>query len=165
MSENKPKTDLGTPEIHKRHTTLIRGGAIEKAKVMDQMIFDRMLLEGMITLAQHQACEYVLHQASKAGIYTSGLDWSGAGGGGDNGPKGPRDMIMRFGKTLSIVRRKHGEYASYLVEEVICHNWDITESKDKMKIFKAGLDSIVDRKMVGFDPMRHIKKDRGRKPD
>ena len=156
MSDNKPKTETGTPEIHERHTILTRGGAVEKAKVMDQMVFDRMLLDGKITLAQHQACEYLLHQASKAGIYVTALDYSGVSSGGHNGPKGPRDMIMRFGNTIKIVRKKLGEYASYIVEEVVCHNWDISKDKEKMKIFREGLDAIVDRKMVIHDPLRHI---------
>jgi azurin len=65
-------------------------------------------------------------------------------------------MIMRFGNTIKIVRKKLGEYASYIVEEVVCHNWDISKDKEKMKIFRAGLDAIVDRKMVIHDPLRHI---------
>ena len=64
-------TDLGTPEVHKRHAVMVEGGTMPRAKVMDQNLIDRYLMDGLLTLGEHQAGEYVLSQAMKAGILPS----------------------------------------------------------------------------------------------
>lgn len=160
MASNRPKTETGTEEIHSRHSVLVQGGNIQKAKVMDQMVFDRYLLDGLITLPQHQACEYILNQASAAGIFTSALNWSDGSAKTASGPSTPPDAAVRFGKTMKIVSDRFGAYASYLVEEVVCHNWDISKDADKMKVFKEGLDQVIKRRMMGFrgNPLRHMKR-------
>lgn len=152
-----PYTDLGTNEIHKRHRVLIAGGSVPKARVMDQTMIDRYLMQGFLTLAQHQAGEYILRQAVAAGMYTPPLNYSAPTGTGE--PSGPRDAILRFGRTMAIVRRRYGEYASYVVEEVVCHGWDVSGDKNKMRVLRDGLDIIVQRKMlVSKNPLRHMKK-------
>jgi hypothetical protein len=161
VGSKQPKTDIGTDEVHKRHSVLVQGGNIQKAKVMDQMIFDRYLMEGLLSLAQHQACEYILSQATAAGIYTAPLNLSGARSGGNPSASTPKDAVLRFGKTMKIVSDRFGEYASYLVQEVVCHNWDIRSDDKKMKVFKDGLDQIIKRRMAMAargDPLRHLKK-------
>jgi len=153
--KNKPSTDLGTSEIHKRHKVMITGGNVPQARVMDQTMIDRYLMQGLLTLAQHRAGEYLLSQAVKAGMYTSPLNYSAPTGTGE--PSGPREAILAFGRTLAIVRRRYGEYASYVVEEVVCHGWDVSSDKDKMRVLRDGLDIIVQRKMSISNPMRHLK--------
>ena len=154
--------DLGTKEVHQRHRVVVGSvrGNRERAHVADQMVFDGYLIDGLLTLAQHQACEYILNQASKAGIYVSTPDLSGGTGGGEHGPKGPRDAVIRFGRTMDIVRSRFGEYASYLVEEVVCHNWDVSSDDKKMKVLRDGLDQIVKARMAvaGKNPLRHLKR-------
>ena len=65
---NNSHTDLGTNEIHKRHSVMIEGGKMPRAKVMDQTLIDRYLIDGLLTLQEHQAAEYVLSQGSAAGL-------------------------------------------------------------------------------------------------
>lgn len=155
-----PSTDLGTDEIHKRHRVLIAGGNVPQARVMDQTMIDRYLMQGLLTLAQHQAGEYILRQAVKAGMYTPPLNYSAPTGTGE--PSGPREAILTFGRTMAIIRRRYGEYASYLVEEVVCHGWDVSSDKDKMRVLRDGLDIITQRKMIGNrNPLRHMKKSGG----
>ena len=43
---NNSHTDLGTNEIHKRHSVMI-GGKMPRAKVMDQTLIDRYLIDGL----------------------------------------------------------------------------------------------------------------------
>ena len=75
-----PPTDLGTAEIHHRHKVMIEGGQVPRAKVLDQCVIDKMLMaedkNKSINLSQHQAGEFLLAQASAAGIYcaTSKMD-------------------------------------------------------------------------------------------
>ena len=54
----KSNTELGTPEIHQRHSVMIEGGTVPRAKVMDGTVVDRYLMDGLINLQQHMACEY-----------------------------------------------------------------------------------------------------------
>jgi len=71
----KSPTDLGTPEIHKRHSVMVEGGSLPRAKVMEQTVVDRLLMNCLLTLAQHQAGEYLLSQASQAGIFAKPLNY------------------------------------------------------------------------------------------
>ena len=50
-------SDLGTDEIHKRHSILVEtiDNKVSRSKVMDQAIIDRYLIQGVITLSQHQS--------------------------------------------------------------------------------------------------------------
>ena len=47
---DKSHTDLGTNEIYKRHSVMIEGGKVPRAKVMDQTLIDRYLVDGIISL-------------------------------------------------------------------------------------------------------------------
>ena len=151
-------TDLGTNEIHKRHRTLIEGGKLPRARVMDQLVIDKYLIDGVLTLAQHQAGEYILNQAVKAGVYTKPLNYSEPSGGDGKGG-GVSEYLLRFGRTMGLIRDRYGEYAKYLTEEVVCHNWDISDSGNKVRMLRDSLDLIVNLRMAGGrNPMRHIKK-------
>ena len=155
---NKSYTDLGSNEIYKRHRVMVEGGNAPRAKVMDQIVIDNYLIDGILTLAQHQAGEYILSQAVKAGIYTRPLNYSEPSSGG--GKKGNiSDYLLRYGNTMSLITQRYGQYASYLTEEVVCHNWDVSEDGGKVRVLKDSLDLIVNMRMAGGrNPMRHIKK-------
>ena len=71
------KTHLGNRQLHKRHSVMIEGGMIPRAKVMDQTLIDRYLMKGLIDLTQHQAGEYLLRQACLAKLWATGVDLSG----------------------------------------------------------------------------------------
>lgn len=156
---DKLHTDLGTNEIHKRHKVMIEGGKMPRAKVMDQRVVDKMLMEGMLSLQQHQAAEYLMNQASKAGLYTRPLSYQDMTSGGKRvSDSMASESLMRYGRTLALVERRFGAYHKYVVEEVVIHDWDISGDDNKLKILKEGLDWIADRRMAGGrNPMRHIR--------
>lgn len=155
----KSPTDLGTPEIHKRHSVMVEGGSLPRAKVMDQTVVDRMLMNGLLTLAQHQAAEYLLSQASQAGIFAKPLNYEPRASGGTSKGGLESDQLMRYSKTIGLVTKRFGHYASYIVEEVVLHNWDVSDSPDKLKTLRKGLDWIADRRMSGGrNPVRHLQR-------
>ena len=154
---DKLHTDLGTKEIHKRHAVMVEGGTMPRAKVMDQNLIDRYLMDGLLTLGEHQAGEYVLSQAVKAGIFSKPLRYE-AGSGDANPGSMASDALMRYGRTLNLVGRRYGDYAKYLVEEVVIHGWDVSASKERLVTLKKGLGWIAERRMAGGkNPVRHLK--------
>ena len=157
-SNEKHTTELGTPEMHKQHSVMIEGGTLPRAKVMDQALVDRYLMEGLLTLEEHQAAEYLMNQASQAGLYTKPLNFESDGGARISDPFA-NDGLERFGKTLRLLTDKFGEYHKYLVQEVVLHNWDVSGHDRRMKMLKEGLAWISHRRMSGGkNPLRHITK-------
>ena len=63
-------SDLGTDEIHKRHSILVEtiDNKVSRSKVMDQAIIDRYLIQGVITLSQHQSADQAYMQRPRTGI-------------------------------------------------------------------------------------------------
>ena len=151
---SKPTTELGNKQLHQRHSVMIEGGNVPRAKVMDQQPVDRLLMNGMITLAQHQAAEYLMELASRAHIYAKAPDPDAVRGGmKDYVPGG----VIPFGNTLKIVERRYGPMHAYVVEEVVCHGWDISEREEMVDVLKEGLQIIADRRMSGGkNPVRHL---------
>lgn len=155
---DKLHTDLGTNEIHKRHSVMVEGGKMPRAKVMDQLVVDKMLMNGILTLQQHQAAEYLMNQAAKAGIFAKPLSYEPKSSGGQSTGGLESDHLMRYSRTIRLVTRRFGHYAKYIVEEVVLHGWDVSESPDKLKTLKQGLDWIADRRMAGGrNPVRHLR--------
>jgi hypothetical protein len=151
-----PTTELGTKEIHKRRSVMVEGGSVPRAKVMDQAMIDRYLMKGYLTLAQHQAGEYLLEQASKSGIYAKAPppDHTGGGSAGSTVPMG----MFPFGRTLTLVKRRYGPVCAYLVQEVVCHDWDVSDSETRMEALRKGLQLISERRMMGGrNPARHLR--------
>lgn len=155
---DKSHTDLGTKEIYKRHSVMIEGGKMPRAKVMDQLVVDRMLMNGLLTLQEHQAAEYILSQAASAGVYAKPLNYEPKSSGGMSKNGLESDQLMRYSRTIGLITRRFGDYAKYLVEEVVLHNWDVSDSPDKLKVLKKGLSWVADRRMAGGrNPVRHIR--------
>lgn len=150
-----PHSELGNREIHKKKSVMIEGGPVPRAKVMDQMVVDRYLMDGLLTLAQHQAAEFLLGQASIAGIWAKAPDPDRPRGGKkDYTPTG----VFPFSDTLKIVSKKFGPIASYIVEEVVCHNWDVSDNAVRMKVLQDSLQLICDRRMSGGrNPVNRLK--------
>ena len=138
------QTNLGTKQLHKQHSILIEGGQFPRSRVMDQTIVDFYLMKGIISLVQHQAAEFLLGQAGRAGIWATGIHWDGTGGGRRNFvPFG----MFPYGRTLTTVVERYGQFHAYLVERVVCHNWDVSKNDRRMKILKQALDWIALRRM------------------
>jgi len=153
----KPKTELGNDQLRKRHSVMVEGGAVQRAKVMDQMPFDRYLMDGTITLAQHQACEYILNQASMAGLFVTGRDPVG-GRSSRKGGATPPDMIERYGKTMKVISNRLGALGEHIVEETVLHGADFSSNANHMAILVEGLDLIVNARLSGGrNPVRLIK--------
>lgn len=45
---------------------------------------------------------------------------------------------------LDVVRRRFGEYHSYLTMEVACYDWDISDSPEKIKVLTDSLQCLVE---------------------
>jgi len=149
----KAITHLGNKELHRRHSVMIEGGNVPRARVMTQIIIDKYLMRGLIDLIQHQAGEYLYRQAGKAGIWPTGANWKGTGKGvGNYVPFG----AFPYGRTLSLVDRELTWFHSYLVAQVVCQDFDVSEHKLRMKCLLEALDLIAARKLRS--PVRRFKK-------
>lgn len=102
------KTNLGTPELHKRHSIMIEGGRYPRSRVMDQMIFDRYLMEGIINLSQHRSAEFLLNMAARAGMWARGARITGDYIDSPKKTTIPLGM-MPFGNALFKIRAECGE--------------------------------------------------------
>jgi len=146
------KTDLGTSEIYKRHSVMVEGGAIPRARVMDQCVIDRLLMAGVLTLSQHSAGEHLLNKAVQGGLYVRGGGWdlvASSGSAGSNVPvalEGYRRLVRSLVKRL-------GADKSRIVVDVVCHNQRCEGAS--VDILKEGLDWIGGA--IGHSsPLRHL---------
>jgi hypothetical protein len=153
----KASTHLGNSLLHKRHSVMIEGGQIPRAKVMNQMLIDHWLMHGEINLVEHQAGEYLLGQAARAGVWPTGVDLSGTRVQGSVGNYIPANAFP-FGRTLILVKKKYGWFHSYLVREVVCFGWDVSKNEFRMDCVKQALNWIAKRRMGGGkDPLRILR--------
>ena len=121
----KAKTHLGNSQLHKVKSVMVTGGQIPRAKVMDQTRIDGYLMRGLLNLTQPRAGEVLLGQAAKAGAWPTGVNWGGSGGGSGNYVP---VAGFSFGGTLAAVQDKYGWFHSYVVKEVVIHDWDVSAS-------------------------------------
>lgn len=139
----KSISDLGTREIHERHSVMIEGGTIPRARVMDQLIIDKLLMQGRISLSQHMAAELFLSQAERAciNIRAQKYDSIPAGNGKkDNYGNG----YGAFSKTVTLVKKTLGlEYARVLYDCLISNEF----CEDNFGLLTESLDLIVNRRM------------------
>ena len=67
---------------------------------------------------------------------------------------------MRYGRTLTLVRKRYGQEHQRLVEDVVIDGLDVCRDKRLMVMLKEALGLISDRRMAGGrNPMRHLRKD------
>lgn len=170
MDKDKPQptTYLGNKELHQRHKVMVEGGAVPRARVMDQHVIDAYLMGGIIDLKQHRGGEYLLGQAARAGLWATGANLSGSmtqGGKRDHVPMG----VMPYGDTLNAVEKRHGPYHRYIVKRVVCDDHDVSGNQHNMEVLREALGFIADQQM-GWkaNPLYHIrglkKKGRPTKP-
>ena len=154
--KKQPTTHLGNKQLHKQHSVMIEGGAVPRAKVMDQTIIDRYLMQGKLTLAQHHAGEYLLGQAAKAGLWPTGVNLSGTRVEGAT-PNYVPFGAFPFGRTLVMVRRRFGDFHAYLTREVVCYDWDVSADDYRMGCLRESLDWIDERRMRR-NPLHRLRK-------
>jgi len=139
----KSISDLGTREIHDRHSVMIEGGIIPRAKVMDQLIVDKLLMDGRITLSQHMAAELFLSQAERACINIRAQKYDAIPAG-----NGKKDNFSNgygaFSKTVTLVKKGLGvEYAMVLYDCLISNEL----AENNFSLLTDSLDLIVNRRM------------------
>ena len=134
-------TNLGTPELHKNHSVMIEGGQYPRSKVMDQVIFDRYLMSGLIDLSQHKAAESLLDMAAKANVWAKGVNLDGVYS-GTSKSKIPFGM-MPFGNALRRIRQDMGEIHLYVTKKVIIDNRCV-EKQNGVKLFADAMDFVHD---------------------
>lgn len=158
-----PTTHLGNKQLHKKHSVMIEGGNVPRARVMDQHIFDRYLMKGLIDMHQHRAAEHILQQAATAGMWPTGVDLSAVR------VEGRQRNFVPFGafplgRTLVAIRKRFGDFHVYVVREVVCYDWDVSHDENLMKVLREGLDWTANR-VVGYVPsvarLRKAVKKRG----
>jgi parallel beta-helix repeat protein len=151
------KTHLGSPELHKRHSVMIEGGAYPRGKVLDQLIFDRYLMEGLITLAQHRSAEFLLNMAARAGVWATGARLDGVY---TDTPKQSKVFfgMMPFGNALTKIRDECGECHYRFTKAVIIDNNDVRSNNEGIKLFSDSME-FVNNNIVFFhkNPLRHLE--------
>ena len=141
----KSISDLGTRQIHEKHSVMIEGGVIPRAKVMDQLIVDKLLMDGRITLSQHMAAELFLGQAERACINVRAQKYDSIPVG-----NGKRDSYSNgygaFSKTVSLVKSILGvEHARVLYDCLILNQL----SERNFSLLTDSLDLVFNRRMGG----------------
>jgi hypothetical protein len=140
----KSISDLGTKEIHERHSVMIEGGTIPRAKVMDQLIIDRLLMQGRITLAQHMAAEMFLGQAERASVNVRAQKYDAlpvGNGRKDNYSNG----YGAFSKTMSLVKGLLSIEHARVLFDCLISNKLVEDNFDKLC---ESLDVIVNRRLT-----------------
>lgn len=149
-SEEQAVTNLGTPELHRRHSVMIEGGKYPRSKVMDQAIFDRYLMSGLIDLRQHRAAESLLDMAAKAGIWAKGVNLDGVYSGTSKSKV--FFGMMPLGNALKKIAKECGEVHLYVTKRVIFQN-KCVEKQNGIGLFADAMDYVHDN----FMSFRSIK--------
>ena len=153
----KAHTHLGNSQLHKQHSIMVEGGVIPRSRVMDQMVFDRYLMEGLIDLSQHRSAEFMLSMAAKAGIWARGANLSGVYSDGKKESKVFFGM-MPLGDALSKIRSECGESSYVLTKAVIINNYDVREKKNGIRFFSESMDYVGNNIMFFYrNPLRHLE--------
>ena len=151
------KTHLGNSQLHKQHSVMIEGGAFPRSRVIDQFIFDRYLMEGLITLPQHRSAEFLLNMAARAGMWARGARLDGVYTDGQKKSK-VFFAMMPLGNALSKIRSNCGERHYHLTKAVIIDNKDVRKRDGGMKMFCDSMEYVSDN-IVFFhrNPLRHLE--------
>ena len=153
----KATTHLGNTQLHKQHSVMIEGGSFPRSRVMDQFIFDRYLMDGLITLSQHRAAEFLLSLAAKAGMWAKGARLDGVF---IDTPKGSKVFfgMVPFGNALLKIRLNCGDKHYFLTKSVIIENKDIRGKNNGIKMFCTAMEYVSDN-IIFFhkNPLRHLE--------
>lgn len=154
---SNPTTHLGNKELHRRHVVDVEPGPVPRARVKDQELIDSYLLRRSINTRQHAAGEYFLAQAGRAGCWAKGINWNSSGGG-----RGKPNYVpfgaFPYGKTLAVVKKRHGEFHAYVLNEVIVHGWDVEKDDFLLTCLREALDWVAARRMGHrYDPIIGLK--------
>lgn len=151
-------THLGTRQLHRQHSVMIEGGKVPRARVMDQFMIDRYLMDGVLDITQYRAGELVLRQAGWACMWPKGVKLGGSGG-AQPGSMVPLGMIP-LGNTLRLVRERFDRLHELLVKRVCIDNCDVSHDTSMTGKLKRSLDHIAAVKMgaAQCDPLHRIRR-------
>ncbi len=157
-------THLGNDELRNHHSVMVEigKGSVARARVLDQHMIDRYLMRGLLTLAQHRAGDFLLQQASRAGLWPTGVNWSGSGGGTRNNyvPFG----VFPFCNTLKLVEDRYGQHHAFVVKRVVVYDWDVAKREALLKCLREALNVISDCKLGRVrNPLRKLQRAADRK--
>lgn len=150
------KTHLGNEQLHKQHSIFIEGGKFPRSRVMDQMIFDRYLMEGLITLPQHRAAEHMLGLAARLKLWASSNSFDYAG---EHGSKSAiLSGMLSLGNILNKIEDEFGKKHSNTTRNVIVFNYDVRKEVDGMVLFTDSMEFVSSRVILFHqkNPLRHL---------
>lgn len=147
----QPTTHLGNRQLHRRHSVMIEGGSVPRARVMDQRAFDTLLMQGEITLDQHIAAEKLMQQAGWAGMWPAGMNWKGTGG-SEPGCRVPFG-VHPWGDSLAEIRRALSQHHARLIERMIIMDCNVSGHLDEIR---EALDVIA--RVDSYNPVSRLRK-------
>lgn len=127
-----------------------------RAIVMDQLVIDKYLMEGVITLAQYRSAEFLINMAARAGMWAKGIDTSDTY---SDVPKKTKDMfrMMPLGDALSKIKRDCGSARYQAAKVVIFNDYDIRK-RDGLRFFTEAMDYVANNIMLHHkNPLRHLE--------
>ena len=138
--------DIGSLELHKKHEVILEepeDEAIGRARVADQKMIDRLLLDDYIDMNQHKAGEYLLTAAVNAGLFVKTPNLMAVGG------VGSKDIynygILKLSRIMNLMGREIGQSGAEMVVNVECDDRPV--NADELLILKVGLD-LIDRRYL-----------------
>ena len=143
--------DVGSKMLHKRHKVRLEqaeGEPIARAKVVDQMVIDRLLDEDLISLSQHKAAEIFLLTAKNAGVFLTGPNMMGSPSGNAKKEKYHFGLI-RLSRMLRTVTEEVGQRGADLLMIVTCEEHEPTE--EQLVVYKKALDVIVENRGISYE--------------
>ena len=150
-------THLGTKELHRRHSVMIEGGQFPRSKVMDQCIFDRYLMEGLINITHHKCAETLLSMAAKANIWAKGANLDGVY---SDTPKKSKIFfgMMPFGDALKRIANECSNLHCTITKAVIIHDTDVRVHEQGISLFTDSMD-FLNNNVIRFykNPLRHLE--------
>ena len=128
-------SDIGTTQLHIKHDVQIEGleSGLARAKVKDQMVIDALLLDDVITIAQHAEAERLLNLAQRAGVFLRSVDMGGVMGGSGRGDLA-NTGFMRWRYAINGIRRSHGVEGVKVVQDCILENHKGSEGRTELLI-------------------------------
>ena len=136
--------------MHDRHSVRLEqseGEPVARARVVDQMVIDRLLEKDFISLSQHKAAEVFLLTAKNAGMFLKGPNMMGSPQGNIKKEK-YHFGLLRLSRMLKMVTDELGQRASDLLMIVVCE--EHFPNKEQLNIFKKALDLIVESRGIYY---------------
>ena len=141
--------DVGNPKIHEKHKVVLEkdeGDAISKARVVDQLEIDRMLLADKITSLEHKAAEYMLQVFVDAGVFVKTVDMHATSSGRFQ-KSNYNYGLLRLRDTGRVIEDAVGEDETVMVMSVIAKDLPLVE--EEIPVFRLAMQAL-DKNYIGI---------------